>query len=116
MNKPMLTILICLSFITISTVGCVEESESEQNKIIGIWLPEEELYKSKRFEFFEDGTCFFRSYKYEGTYELNETERKLTVNVDELSTTFVYTYVLTGNRLILTNEDTFDVIVYTKQE
>jgi len=109
-------IVICILFISILTVGCIEEHQTEEEKLVGVWLPEEELYKSKRFEFLENGTCYFRTYKYKGTYEVNETEKKLTVHIDKLGKTYVYTYKLIYDKLTLTNEDTFDTIVYLKQE
>ena len=114
--KKIAAIFIFFTFVFLSTTGCIQEEQSDQNKFIGVWLPEEELYKSKRFEFFEDGTCHVRTYKLEGTYEINETLKKLTINVDEISQTFVYSYTLFNDKLTLTNEDTYDIIVYIKQD
>ncbi len=115
MKISSIIVITCILFSTISLVGCIEDYKTEE-KLIGVWLPEEDLYKSKRFEFLENGTCYFRTYKYKGTYEVNETEKKLTVHVDKLGKTFVYKYKLIYDKLTLTNEDTFDIIVYRKQE
>lgn len=119
MKKTSLIVIVTFLFLIISTTGCFEDGKTtEQSKFVGVWLPEEELYKSKRFEFLENGTCFFRTYKYKGTYEVNKTKKILTVNVEKLSKTYTYTYQFNFDYtdLTLENHDNFEIIKYLKQE
>jgi len=119
MKKTILSFTIIFLFLFISTIGCFEEGKTtEQSKFVGVWLPEEELYKSKRFEFLENGTCYFRTYKYKGTYEVNKSEKTLKVYVNKLSKTYTYTYHFNYDYtdLTLENHDNFNIIKYLKQE
>jgi len=115
MKKCLLLILVFFLFVSIFLSGCLtSEKKSVSDSLVGTWKDEDSSYRM--FQFFDDGTCLITSSELEGTYYIND-ENLLVVNQTENSLSYVYEYSLNtnGDRLVLTDTDTFDVHVFKKQ-
>lgn len=100
--------------------GCVSnESNTEEDKIVGTWVDEDSMYRM--YQFFPDGTCLINTYELEGTYYLTETtvfdesQKILIINQTNPSITYTYTYRLSGNTKLILESETERVLL-TKQE
>ena len=111
MNKHLITFLIAVLLLTVGMSGCIENNstDNDESKFVGTW----ESPGQSSYSFFSDGTC---SHSYMGgTYMVKEGQLVVTFTSPRYSILYDYSFSNDNTTLALTEANSDETTVYTKQ-